>query len=265
MVQYERFARWRRLATPDPNKNMVYTCSTDDIYTENPKGRVYAFETENGSLKWSRPYRGVLSGGILFENKYIVSGTTKLAAYGTENGEKIWTNTQIKSWDSLPKVGHNGIMYIGGGYKELPLTLFAVNPKNGKITWNWKAENNSKVALTTPAIHDGRIYFGGFSTLYCVDLSTHDLIWKRDKCGEGPYSTPAIAEGTIYYGSTTLKGGEPDYIFAREADTGDLIWKYEVGTTGELKGIFSQPTISEERLYFTADDGYLRCLSVKPE
>ncbi|KXA89474.1 hypothetical protein AKJ38_02890 [candidate division MSBL1 archaeon SCGC-AAA259I14] len=245
-----------------PAKNRIFACSTKDIYAKKPIGRVQSFRSDNGGLVWTSSYVGASTGGIFFENRYIVSGTNKLAAYDADNGERIWANKEIKSWDSLPVVAKDGVLYIGGGYGKLPLTLFAVNPNNGDTLWSWRAENNRELTLTTPVIHNEKVYFGGYSNLYCVDLKTHSLVWKRGGGGEGPYSTPVIANEIIYYGSTTLEEGEPDYIFARDIDTGNLIWKYEIDTTGRLQGIFSQPTISNNRLYFTADDGYLRCFSI---
>lgn len=244
--------------TPVPEKNLIYAYSTIDIYSDDPWGEVQAFKMDTGELVWSKGYEGTLTSGVFYENKIIISGTGGLAAYNAETGKKLWKNTEIKSWDSKPII-HEGNIMVGGGYGSLPLTLFVVNPNKGDIVWKWEDPKNGGTALTTPLVDDERVYFGGYSTIYAVDLNSRRLIWKENDGGYGPYSSPVISDEKIYYGTTTYETGSSDYIYARDAVDGSLIWKYEIETTGRLQGIFSQPLIYGEKLYITSDDGYLRC------
>lgn len=247
---------------PIPSEDLVFALSSDDIYSDNPVSKVYAFELKSGEKIWESNYAGAAMGISRYKDKLIVSGTGSISAYGLENGTLIWTNKQVKSWDSNPVIQDESV-FVGGGGHNQPVTLFAVNPDNGSIFWSWEDENNPGYALTTPTISGEMVFFGGYSKLYCVNLNSHEIVWTVEGCGNGPYSTPVIQDDVVYFGTTTYGAGNPDYVYAAETDDGDLIWEYKIETTKRLQGIFSQPTIEGDKLYLTADDGYLRCFSIE--
>ena len=76
------------------------------------------------------------------------------------------------------------------------------------------------------------------------------LSWKYTMSGFPVQSSPAVANGTVYIGDTS-------YLYALNANTGALLWRY---TTG---GYTDSPAIANGLLYVGSDDGTLRALNAR--
>lgn len=61
--------------------------------------------------------------------------------------------------------------------------------------------------------------------------------------------TPAVADGRVYVGSTD------HFIYCLDAQTGDVVWKYETGD--ELRGYGA--AIADGKVYMGSKDGYVYC------
>jgi outer membrane protein assembly factor BamB len=90
------------------------------------------------------------------------------------------------------------------------------------------------------------------------------LVWKISDAGQG-YSTPAVSGGRLYaLGSSDEKD---EFVQARKADTGKLIWSQRIGKVGKpdqkpnYAGARSTPTIDGDFLYVLGSDGDLVCLT----
>jgi outer membrane protein assembly factor BamB len=89
------------------------------------------------------------------------------------------------------------------------------------------------------------------------------LVWKVKGLGEG-YSTPSIARGRIYVMGS--QGTTDEFVQARNASDGGLVWQTTVGKVGNLNqnpdwhGSRSTPTVDGDRVYALGSDGDLACL-----
>jgi outer membrane protein assembly factor BamB len=127
-------------------------------------------------------------------------------------------------------------------------------------TPRWEFQTGGDV-FTTPAIVDGKVYFGsGDKYIYCVNAYTGEEIWKVET---GHYVRASLA----VVGGRVFTGGCDGYFYALDADTGEEIWKTSAG------GYFpysldpneadyrSSPVVVGGNVYCGSLDGKVYCLS----
>jgi outer membrane protein assembly factor BamB len=160
----------------------------------------------------------------------------------------------------------NGTVYVGSTDKN----LYALALDSGAL--KWKFETGSWVT-SSPAVAAGRVYFGSYDgNFYAVDASTGQLKWKFETAGEKRYagrnlhglrpvnetmpdpwdfflSSAAVWNGTVYFGS-----GDGN-IYALDADSGKLKWKFQTGDV-----VHSSPAIMDGILFVGSWDTYLYAL-----
>lgn len=88
------------------------------------------------------------------------------------------------------------------------------------------------------------------------------LAWRIDDAGGG-YGAPAVVGGRVYL--TGNKGTTDEFVQARRAADGKLVWSTRIGKVGPNKGpqypgARSTPTVDGEQLYALGSDGDLACL-----
>ena len=89
------------------------------------------------------------------------------------------------------------------------------------------------------------------------------LIWQVKDLGGG-YSTPSVAGGRVYL--MVNKGLEDEFVTARDAKDGGLLWSTRIGKVGnpdqqpKYPAARSTPTVDGTALYALGSDGDLACL-----
>jgi outer membrane protein assembly factor BamB len=118
----------------------------------------------------------------------------------------------------------------------------------------WQAQKVQYGDYTSPVVVDGVLYASLYTTHYtilpsvvAVDASTGAGIWTY----AGPqlyfFSSPAVARGIVYFGSS---GNDADNgLYALNAKTGVLIWKYATGNGRE-----GTPAVADGVVYFGSSD-----------
>jgi eukaryotic-like serine/threonine-protein kinase len=151
--------------------------------------------------------------------------------------------------------------------------LYAVNSADG--TQRWKFKTGSRVA-SSPAVSQGRVYFGSYDgNIYAVDAKSGEQRWKfategerrftgrhlhgNDPAGESmpdPFdfylSSPTIVQDIAYIGS-----GDGN-IYALDAATGALRWKFHTGNV-----VHASPAFANGTLYIGSWDSYFYALDAK--
>ncbi|MGH7857108.1 MAG: PQQ-binding-like beta-propeller repeat protein, partial [Candidatus Binatia bacterium] len=129
------------------------------------------------------------------------------------------------------------------------------------------------VITSSAAVADGKVYFAGGKTVYCLNAADGSLVWNRVVCGNPDaanceqdetdpsliFSSPAVFEGKVYVGVTQdgrrrsemrFRGG----FVAIDAATGAIVKRFETDrdgtTTGAVKnrscgGVWSSAAIEE--------------------
>jgi outer membrane protein assembly factor BamB len=193
---------------------------------------------------------------------------------GVYSGPAVSKFTKIK-WQfrtkgqvfSSPAVA-DGYLYVGSSDHF----LYAIDAAAGSLKWKFKTDGR---ITSSPAISAGVVYFGSFdSNFYAVDAASGQLKWKFKTAGERRYSathlhgaepaaetmpdpfdfylsSPVVANGAVYFG-----GGDSN-IYALDAATGNLKWKFKTGDV-----VHASPAISNDTLFVGSWDSYFYALDV---
>src|SRR5438067_13178051 len=102
------------------------------------------------------------------------------------------------------------------GFLVAPVLLFAVLPARADDWPQWRGPNR-----------DGHSKETGLLKEWPKDGPR--LIWQVKDLGAG-YSTPSVADGRIYL--VTNKGIEDEFVTARDAKDGRVLWSTRIGKVG---------------------------------
>jgi eukaryotic-like serine/threonine-protein kinase len=160
----------------------------------------------------------------------------------------------------------SGVLYVGSSDHH----LYALDAASGQLKWKFKT--GSRVH-STPAVENGVVYFLSYdSSLYAVEAATGQQKWKFSTAGEHRYtaahlhgaepaaeampdpfdlylSSPSVWNGTVYFGS-----GDGN-VYAVEAGTGALKWKFHTGDV-----VHSSPAIAGGTVFIGSWDSYFYAL-----
>jgi outer membrane protein assembly factor BamB len=127
-------------------------------------------------------------------------------------------------------------------------------PEFGGVLWRFRTEGPIR---SSPAIADGRIYFGsGDGGVYCLGVDGRQ-VWRAD-AGSSVTSSPAVAGGRVYVQTRT---GE---VLALDARTGARVWRARTGPDAPFEWGFesgdtwvSSPSVANGSVLVGGGDGYL--------
>ena len=162
-----------------------------------------------------------------------------------------------------------GTLYIGSDDGA----LHALNVATGKSLWKFATGGPVR---STAAVVDGTVYFGSYDgQFYSVSADKGELRWKFATGGERRFeakglhgstpatqttsdpwdcylSSPVVAEGRVIFGS-----GDGQ-VYALEAKTGALVWKF---ATGDV--VHASPAFADGRVFVGSWDSRLYALDAK--
>ncbi|WP_147126721.1 PQQ-dependent methanol/ethanol family dehydrogenase [Shimia ponticola] len=140
---------------------------------------------------------------------------------------------------------HDGIMYITGSYSR----LYAIDVKTGEELWQYDARLPEGILPCCDVINRGaalygdKVYFGTLDArIVALDAKTGDVVWRKKiddyKAGYSYTAAPLIVNGLVVTGNSGGEFGIVGAVEARDAETGELVWKRPVieGHMGELNG-----------------------------
>ena len=166
---------------------------------------------------------------------------------------------------SSPAVA-GGAVYAG----STDMHVYAVDRETGQLKWKF---GTGSVVTSSPAVDGNLVYFGSFDgNFYAVDAASGAVKWKFETEGERRFahrslhglhpsgetmsdpwdiylSSPAISGGAVYFGS-----GD-GYVYALDAATGALKWKFRTGSV-----VHASPAIAGGTVYIGSWDSYLYAL-----
>ncbi|MBS1972320.1 MAG: PQQ-like beta-propeller repeat protein [Bdellovibrionales bacterium] len=174
----------------------------------------------------------------------------RLIALDKKNGNLLW-KIKLNYLGGHNIVCHQGLLYSGTSQEVL-----CINPKNGKVIWQFAPYGLSYEHFYSGyTLDNGRLYLGdrkGF--LYCLNAKTGEVLWKQ-QTGSGNRNqlnaTPIIDGSLIYAVNICYK------LSVFNKNTGAKIWDCKV-----KDGSIYPPTITKECIYIQSDEG-LTTLSKK--
>lgn len=213
-------------------------------------GKVYAFNTTSGALRWVYPRQGNLGGAIIGgliaagDKVYFGASNGKVYALDAATGDWRWDSpTGGEIW-STPAIDGD-TLYIGSFDKK----LYALDITNGNQKWA-PFETGGAIA-SDPVIHNNTVYFGSFDRrLYAVDTARGTLKWKSElEAGSWFWAKPLIINNMVY--TASLDG----QVYALDTDSGRLVTEFDLGSS-----ISSSPVLVNGSIIVATEDSVLYSL-----
>jgi outer membrane protein assembly factor BamB len=168
-----------------------------------------------------------------------VSRETDITTSWASDGPKLgWQATGIGHGYS--SVVTSGGLLITTGRVDGRVVCFALNAVTGKKKWETVIGETSRNVMSTPTIHDGRVYaVDPDGELVCLRLSDGEILWERSylkEFGGRLMSGRGYGESPLIDGDRLLvtPGGADSMIVALDRKTGETIWKSPFPKMGGL-------------------------------
>jgi glucose dehydrogenase len=169
---------------------------------------------------------------------------------------------------SSPSVA-GGRVYIGSNDNF----LYALDAATGKLLWKFDCRGN---VASSPAVVGGLVYVSSLDgNLYAVDAANGVKKWSFATEGERRFSAPGInyippakeimpeiwdfyLSSPTVVGDTVYFGSGDHQIYAVDAATGALRWKFATGNV-----VHASPAVAEGIVYIGSFDSYFYALSAR--
>jgi outer membrane protein assembly factor BamB len=182
-----------------------------------------------------------------------VSRETDVATAWEKAAPKLaWQATRIG--DGYSSVVTSGGLLFTTGRVDGSVVCFALSVTTGEKKWETVIGETSRNVMSTPTIHDGRVYaVDPDGELVCLRLSDGKILWERSyvkKFGGRLMSGRGYGESPLIDGDRLLvtPGGADAMIVALDRKTGETIWKSafpKMGGLGRDGAAFSSLNITE--------------------
>ena len=214
-----------------PNDSWDYDGNNEVILINDEKGRkawlhgdrnghLYSIDRTNGKCNWVVPLGRVNWVTGFGENCRPIVNPDKVPSYDKETKDIAPVLDGGKEWHPAAYSPKTKLVYV-------PSIDFSMDVQAKKGVWKsgeWYL--NSKVLRLN----------AGAGSVQAFNATTGDLVWMRSQ------STPATSGLLATGGGLVFSGDAEGYFTAMKDDTGELLWRHNVGT-----GIHGNPTT------FTAD------------
>ena len=217
-------------------EGMVYFGSND--------GNVYALNAHTGALVWKAEGSGLaaVADGIIY---CMGSSDFFLYARNAKTGALVWAyNIQISA--NAPVVS-DGVVFMTAE-TDAGYDLFALNAHTGLLYWRtlfWATPALGPAAVARSTVYVGASGASG-SDLLAIGY-VGPVLWQYPV---PVASLPAVVNGVVYAGSSD------DNVYALDAISGDLLWKYSTA-----KSVSSSPAAADGVIYAGSQDGTIYALN----
>lgn len=257
----------------------------------------YCFDAKTGEVIWKTwtPYRGqhafssspAIDKGRVFAATGNQPGKTssgRLYCFDESTGRILWefdidditySSPVIDQKNSRVVIGNSGDWIADAGNRTYRMYSLALEGAvdgtdqgiadshvgNSDLVWSF---DTGRYVYSSPAIHDGRLYFGGSDgNLRCLDSQSGTLVWKCETPARtsGIMGSPAIADGMVFVGTAdgrliVVPETDPNNDGVISAD--EIVWSYQ------MRGkIVSSPAIANGSIYLGGSDGTMYCFRSK--
>lgn len=190
----------------------------------NGKGGTFGYDAAKGKLLWS--VKGHMRGEPAIDGTaaYAVNdaggGTFRLAKLNLKTGKALWSvsGKDLGNHEAAPLVADGRVLLVHNSGD-----VAAYDAATGKSIWTLPATRTCSPVL---ALGKGVVIFAGMlgtedmKTLHGLDPATGKVLWSTSVAKRDCPNAPAIADGRVLVRTY-------NNLFAFDATTGALAWKYE--------------------------------------
>lgn len=212
---------------------------------------LYALDAETGVEKWkffagSGGYQSTIT--VVDGMVYTIGSNENdvyIHALDAQTGEEKW-KYKIKASNGFVVV--DSVLYVASD------GLYALDAITGALKWKYSTEEQ---LTSSPAVAEGIVYCVTVNgPIYAISADSGTLKWKSERNIIIVFSSPAIRDNTLFIGGQY--NGKENYVFALDAETGILKWKYP--TEGQ---IFSSPAVAKGMVFIGSNDNNLYALDTE--
>ncbi len=207
-------------------------------------GRIYAINSANGKVRWSRGLPSASESSPLLDDGKVFFGSQNGTVYALSEhtGRPIWSYHAGGAVKASPTLS-GGLLYFGdySGHVQ------AISEQTGKRVWISSSEGallGSGTFYSTPAVFYGRVFLGNTDgRVYAYDAYNGRLDWAV-QTGAYVYASPAVTSAPGL-GPTIYLGSYDGTFYAINARSGHVSWSFNAH--GKISG---SATIVGDIVYF---------------
>ncbi len=200
----------------------------DYLYLTDPVA-IYCLNKHTGKVLWARTGQelgaastrisGIYSDPIITDNE-IYYGTRKtFMSRNLSNGEKNWSNNEIKSFSGFPTFYDDFIFVQSMDYTTGKYHIIMIESGTGKEIW--KKQLPKPFKIFPPVVYKDKVYIPVSQSLYCLDRSSGSTVWKKSYNGIIS-STPSFTDRSLIFTEDNRR------LLVIDPDNGSIQKKIEV-------------------------------------
>lgn len=216
-------------------------------------GALQAFDLATGDVLWSEQAPNWVHSEMIYADGTIFvgfgnrfaheeipgvrgSGESGVLALDADTGKQLWRFDTVGEVMPTPVVV-NGAVYVVTGDR----TLYKIDPASGEELH--RTDIGHVVSMSSPAEHDGKLFFGAGSpapySFFSYDTATDKFAWSREfpEFNRGLDDVPpAVDEGIVVTTANAVRvpgsSGEREEhtIVAMDEKSGEELWRKSLGT-----------------------------------
>jgi outer membrane protein assembly factor BamB len=220
--------RWVRRTAPTESSPLV---ARGTVYVGDWSGRVSAFASASGRLRWTSELDGAIKGSLALAGRRLFIGTYggDVVSLDARTGRTLWRSGGHGSFYSSPAVAY-GRVYIG----SLDGGVYAFGAASGRLLW---ARPTGSYVYASPAIWRQRVLVGSYDhDFYALDAGTGEVRWRFRADGRIS-GAAAVVDGLVYFSTFA------EHTYVLHAADGALVRTWPDGE-------YSPAVAAAPRLYF---------------
>ncbi|MGO4750515.1 PQQ-binding-like beta-propeller repeat protein, partial [Streptomyces sp. 2MCAF27] len=239
------------------------------VYAGDRDRGMYALDADTGDQLWENDQTtDILSSATVTEGVVSFSSggfpnadTSRVYALDADTGRRLWKFKPDDLVSSAPVMAGGTAYFYSNSLATRSSTLYALDAETGEKRWS------RVISLGTAlAFDDGVLYYGAHtvrgSYLHALDADTGKQLWKVHISADilpDPLTSLTVAHGVVHV------VGEDGILSARDADNGDLLWKYRTGLSDFSDS--KPPVVADGVVYISGnsdetDSGYGQVFAV---
>lgn len=210
------------------------------VYVGTNGGQVHAVDASDGTNEWTKDVGGPIYGAVSAEDGHVFVATRDGQVVGLDDdGTTLLDDDLDTALGSSSPTYHDETLYIAG---DAVYAIDVAASNGGDVVFEWKQDDYSGTAGSTPAVDGETVYVGGVDGVYALDDTENgDELWTYETEG-AVAANPIVVEDAVVVPSL---GGT---VYVLDADTGELRAFKQFDTP-----ILSSPVVEGGSVYLGID------------